>query len=91
MESGATSSGAMETVMQATRAANHGQPEAVNALAQLTDVSNNMSALTPEAQSTLLMDVLHQLSNASMGRGGETGYADMRDTWSAIPLAQAQR
>ncbi|KLT39975.1 PLP-dependent transferase [Cutaneotrichosporon oleaginosum] len=86
----ATSSVAMETVMQATRAANNGHPEAVNALAQLTDVSNNMAQLTPEAQSSLLMDVLHQLSNASLGRSGEASYSDLRDTWSAIPLAQAQ-
>lgn len=47
--------------MQATRAANNGQPEAVNALAQLSDVSNNMGHLTSEAQSTLLLDVLQQV------------------------------
>lgn len=57
----AASSAAMETVMQATRAANNGQPEAVNALAQLSDVSNSLNQLSADAQNSLLLDVLQQV------------------------------
>lgn len=59
----AASSAAMETVMQATRAANNGQPEAVNALAQLSDVSNSLNQLSADAQNSLLLDVLQQVGD----------------------------
>lgn len=56
---------AMETIMHATRAANNGQPEAANALAQLTQTANlGLSGMSQDAQSTLLLDVLQQV-----GRG----------------------
>ncbi|BEJ06578.1 hypothetical protein CcaverHIS641_0311000 [Cutaneotrichosporon cavernicola] len=85
-----SSSTAMETVMQATRAANNGQREAEHALAQLSDVGNNLGHLNLEAQNSLLMDVIQHLSAASMGRPADGSPTEMRDTWSAIPVAQSQ-
>jgi aspartate aminotransferase len=81
--------------MQATRAANNGQPEAANALAQLSNASANLGigAMAQDAQSSLLLDVLQQLSAASMGRtshfsSGDTRAAhESRDMWSSVPTA----
>lgn len=101
MDPEAASSAAMETIMHATRAANNGQPEAVNALAQLTQSASTglgIGGMSQDAQSSLLLDVLQQLSAASMGRpttftnGADAGgYTEMRDIWSSVPTATADR
>lgn len=91
----AAQAAAFETVMQATRAANRGQPEAANALAQLTTASNNLGigALPQDAQNSLLLDVLQQLSAASsapppsMSMGDAKAAAECRETWSSVPAA----
>jgi len=91
----AAQNAALETVMQATRAANNGQPEAANALAQLSSASANLGigAMPQDAQSSLLLDVLQQLSAASMGRtsnfsNGDTRTpSESRDMWSSVPSA----
>lgn len=99
MDPDAASNAAMETIMHATRAANQGQPEAVHALAQLTNASSGIGigGMTQDAQSSLLLDVLQQLSAASMGRppsfaSGNTssGNAELRDLWSSVPSASAE-
>ena len=55
---------ATETVHQATRAAQSGSQDATDALAQLTrgSMGTGVTGMTSEAQSSLLMDVLKQVS-----------------------------
>ncbi|KAL7424869.1 aspartate transaminase aat1 [Cryptotrichosporon argae] len=96
MDADAASSAAMETIMHATRAANSGQQEAVNALAQLTSASSGLGigGMSQDAQSSLLLDVLQQLSAASMGRPTEDdspNHIEMRETWSSVPAAAPER
>jgi len=55
---------ATETVHQATRAAQSGSQDATNALAQLTrsSIGSGIGGMSSEAQNSLLMDVLQQVS-----------------------------
>lgn len=98
MDPEAAQNAAMDTIMHATRAANNGQTEAANALARLTNASTGLgiAGMSQESQSSLLLDVLQQLSAASMGR--QTAYtissthdahisSESRTMWSAIPMA----
>ncbi|ORY34865.1 pyridoxal phosphate-dependent transferase [Naematelia encephala] len=87
MEADAASSAAMETILQATRAANSGSQDAASALAQLTQ--NSVAGMSQDAQNGLLMDVLQQLSVASMGTSTprEMPEGSEDDVWSTVPLA----
>ena len=63
MDSGAANSAAMETIMQATKAAKAGNLDAGNALASLTTAAGgDMSKMEAAEQSGLLMEVLQQAS-----------------------------
>jgi len=62
MDAEAASTAAMETVLHATRAANLGSDDANNALAALTQTG--VSTMSQDAQSNLLMDVLHQVRDS---------------------------
>lgn len=71
---------ASETIQQATRAAQSGSQDATNALAQLSRSALTVGGMTQDAQSSLLLDVLQQLSGSSKpevtGDGG---------VWSSVP------
>ena len=60
VESEAASSAAMETILQARRAAKTGSKGADNAFVQSTD--NGIGTLGHDAQGSILMDVLQQVS-----------------------------
>lgn len=65
MDTAAASAAAMETIMHATRAANNGQPEAAHALQQLSQSAASglgIGGMSQDAQSSLLLDVLQQVS-----------------------------
>lgn len=64
LDQSSASTAAMETILHATRAAESGSLDASSALAQLTDAmsGSGVGAMTQDAQSSLLMDVLHQVS-----------------------------
>jgi len=63
LDQSSASTAAMETILHATRAAESGSLDASSALAQLTDAmsGSGVGAMTQDAQSSLLMDVLHQV------------------------------
>ncbi|KAK6908754.1 hypothetical protein L486_01602 [Kwoniella mangroviensis CBS 10435] len=99
MDADQASAAAKETIMHATRAANAGSQDANNALAQLTQsvaVSGGIGGLSQDAQSSLLLDVLQQLTAASMGRpldqNGAAEGSNRRglEVWSAIPTASQE-
>ena len=59
------STAAMETILHATRAANSGSQDATTALAQLTESAlsgSGIGGMSADAQSSLLMEVLQQVS-----------------------------
>jgi hypothetical protein len=63
------SAAAMETILHATRAANSGQQDAANALAQLTQSATmgmGIGGMTSDAQGSLLMDVLQQVGHVRL-------------------------
>lgn len=66
LDQSSASTAAMETILHATRAAESGSLDASSALAQLTDAmsGNGVGAMTQDAQSSLLMDVLHQVGES---------------------------
>ncbi|WWD04308.1 hypothetical protein V865_002377 [Kwoniella europaea PYCC6329] len=99
MDADQASAAAKETIMHATRAANAGSQDANNALAQLTQsvaASGGIGGLSQDAQSSLLLDVLQQLTAASMGRPlDQNGAAEGNnrrglEVWSAIPTASQE-
>ncbi|WRT69523.1 uncharacterized protein IL334_006510 [Kwoniella shivajii] len=99
MDADQASAAARETIMHATRAANAGSQDANNALAQLTQsvaAGGGITGMTQDAQSSLLLDVLQQLTAASMGRplnqngSGEGGNRRGLDVWSSIPQASQE-
>ncbi|WWC95539.1 hypothetical protein V866_002404 [Kwoniella sp. B9012] len=99
MDADQASAAAKETIMHATRAANAGSQDANNALAQLTQsvaASGGIGGLSQDAQSSLLLDVLQQLTAASMGRpldqNGAAEGSNRRglEVWSAIPTASQE-
>ncbi|WWC73523.1 uncharacterized protein I206_107495 [Kwoniella pini CBS 10737] len=99
MDADQASVAARETIMHATRAANAGSQDANNALAQLTQsvaAGGGIGGLSQDAQSSLLLDVLQQLTAASMGKplntGGSAEGVNRRglDVWSAIPTASQE-
>ncbi|WWD20159.1 hypothetical protein CI109_104635 [Kwoniella shandongensis] len=99
MDADQASAAARETIMHATRAANAGSQDANNALAQLTQsVSSGggIGGMSQDAQSSLLLDVLQQLTAASMGRSlngngsGEAGNRRGLELWSSIPTASQE-
>ncbi|WVR08207.1 hypothetical protein IAU60_005254 [Kwoniella sp. DSM 27419] len=96
MDADQASAAARETIMHATRAANAGSMDANNALAQLTQsvaAGGGIGGMTQDAQSSLLLDVLQQLTAASMGRplnnngSGESGGRRGLELWSTVPTA----
>ncbi|WWC65708.1 uncharacterized protein I303_108329 [Kwoniella dejecticola CBS 10117] len=99
MDADQASVAARETIMHATRAANAGSQDANNALAQLTQsvaAGGGIGGLSQDAQSSLLLDVLQQLTAASMGKslntGGPAEGLNRRglDVWSAVPTASQE-
>nr|XP_019043365.1 hypothetical protein I302_07940 [Kwoniella bestiolae CBS 10118]OCF22295.1 hypothetical protein I302_07940 [Kwoniella bestiolae CBS 10118] len=99
MDADQASAAAKETIMHATRAANAGSQDANNALAQLTQsvaASGGIGGLSQDAQSSLLLDVLQQLTAASMGRPlNQNGNAEGSnrkglEVWSTIPTASQE-
>ena len=62
MDAEAASSAAMDTVLHATRAANWGSQDANHALSSLT--LSGVESMTPDAQSSLLLDVLQQVGDS---------------------------
>jgi hypothetical protein len=97
MDSGAANSAAMETIMQATRAAKAGNLDAGNALASLTTAAGgDLSKMEAAEQNGLLMEVLQQLSSASMARAPEEKDEEeipeaTDDPWSTVPEAAVER
>ncbi|KAK4687119.1 hypothetical protein P7C73_g3003, partial [Tremellales sp. Uapishka_1] len=96
MDTEQASAAALETILHATRAANSGQQDAANALAQLTASASlglGIGGMSSDAQGSLLLDVLNQLSAASNGRSSiqpstdPTNHAEMKETWSSVPAA----
>lgn len=65
---------AAETIQQAMKAAQSGSQDATNALAQLSRTATTVGGMTQDAQSSLLLDVLQQLSGTTKqehsGEGG---------------------
>ncbi|KAK8849534.1 hypothetical protein IAR55_004868 [Kwoniella newhampshirensis] len=99
MDADQASAAARETIMHATRAANAGSQDANNALAQLTQsvsAGGGLGGMSQDAQSSLLLDVLQQLTAASMGRSlngngpGEAGNRRGLELWSSIPMASQE-
>ncbi len=113
MDNEQASVAAMETILHATRAANQGQQEAANALAQLTQSASGLGiqGMTQDQQGSLLLDVLQQVSctfqtpsitdavyqlsaasqgKSSRGKGGEANLAEIKETWSTVPIAQPE-
>ncbi|WVN86926.1 uncharacterized protein L203_102101 [Cryptococcus depauperatus CBS 7841] len=78
---------AHDTVRDAHKAAKAGSADATHVLAQL---SHSVEGLSRGAQSNLLLDVLQQLTQASMrplsGSGGRTDKKGL-EVWSTIPIA----
>jgi hypothetical protein len=73
---------AAETIQQATKAAQSGSKDATNALAQLSRSAMNVGGMTQDAQSSLLLDVLQQLSGTTkQEHSGEGG------VWAGVPIA----
>ncbi|WVQ96110.1 hypothetical protein IAU59_003212 [Kwoniella sp. CBS 9459] len=99
MDADQASAAARETIMHATKAANAGSQDANNALAQLTQsvaAGGGIGGMSQDAQSSLLLDVLQQLTAASMGRplngSGPTEGSHRKglELWSAIPTASQE-
>ncbi|OCF46048.1 hypothetical protein I317_00136 [Kwoniella heveanensis CBS 569] len=99
MDADQASAAARETIMHATKAANAGSQDANNALVQLTQsvaAGGGIGGMSQDAQSSLLLDVLQQLTAASMGRplnsGGpaEGSHRKGLELWSAIPTASQE-
>ncbi|GFZ50063.1 hypothetical protein JCM24511_07816 [Saitozyma sp. JCM 24511] len=96
MDADTASAAAMETVLHATKAAGLGNVDAGNALAQLTNASLGLGGgMSQGEQNSLLMDVLQQLSAASMAKSGDresgdAAWEEMRDLWSSVPEAPAE-
>lgn len=84
---------AHETVRDATKAAKAGSQDATNALAQL---SQGVEGMSRGAQSSLLLDVLQQLTAASMGRplsgssSAASGEKKGLELWSSLPKASQE-
>lgn len=63
MDADTANSAAMETILQATKAAGKGNVEAGNALAHLSSAAGmDMSEMESEERAELLMEVLQQVS-----------------------------
>ncbi|WVF68585.1 hypothetical protein IAT40_003354 [Kwoniella sp. CBS 6097] len=99
MDADQASAAARETIRHATKAANAGSQDANNALAQLTQsvaAGGGIGGMSQDAQSSLLLDVLQQLTAASMGRplssSGPTEGSHRKglELWSAIPTASQE-
>lgn len=65
LDHSSASTAAMETILHATRAAESGSQDASSALAQLTEAMSGggIGNMSQDAQSSLLMDVLQQVSS----------------------------
>ena len=88
---------AMETILHATRAAESGSLDASSALAQLTEsamAGGGIGSMSQDAQSSLLMDVLQQLSVASLNKNSSdaqtapSSSSNTKDLWSTTPIAR---
>jgi hypothetical protein len=72
MDSGAANVAAMDTILQATRAAQAGNLDAGNALASLTTAAGgDLSKMEAAEQNGLLMEVLQQVSGLRRYAGFE--------------------
>lgn len=90
MDSESANAAALETIMHATRAAEAGNVDASSALASLTSAAGtNLAGISLQEQSGLLMEVLQQLSSASMSRKHqeEDIPEETDDPWSTVPEA----
>lgn len=83
---------ATETVHGATRASQSGSTDATNALAKLTrsSIGSGIGGMSSEAQNSLLMDILQQLSGQNKTRDNEEYGDEPEDgqgAWSTVPKA----
>jgi len=88
---------ATETVHQATRAAQSGSQDATNALAQLTrsSIGSGIGGMSSEAQNSLLMDVLQQVSHILLMAWYSAEEIaeepeDGQGAWSTVPQASTE-